>query len=172
MKPYNYQVKLHDGIMHVSFEYVQFCSAAHYAMFGQSPWRTLADKAFLGVYRQLRDFLMRDTRSADPVKKDEENSDILALDYLPPGYKRHWSLPTWDREWRMAMNKQQAHLTYERDKAWIHYDTNIGIPKLEQELRQAWRLFFKDIEPRHKPEFNRQIDAYRNNPSFCHVNFV
>src|SRR4051794_36687465 len=106
-----------DGIRHVVYEYGNLLEAAHYSLCGSAPWRTSCDDAFLLGSRKLDDFLMRDERSK---LRGEEQDDILALDYLPQGHLRSWSLPVWSTRWRLAMNKQLAHIAYCRDEEWNH----------------------------------------------------
>jgi hypothetical protein len=57
------------------------------------------------------------------------------------------------------MNRQLAHLSYDRNKCWDHRD---WIPQLEREFREAWQLFMTDVEPQHKSEFENQIDICRS----------
>src|ERR1700719_2825263 len=105
--------QLSRGIEHVCYEYANLMSAAHWDMRGQASWRTHADDAFLLGYRKLGDFLLNEHRSR---MFEKDLPDILALDYLAPGQCITWTLPTWNKEWRDAMNKQLAHLSYVRDK--------------------------------------------------------
>ena len=132
---------LHEGIEHTCYEYANLMSAAHWSIHGQAPWRTNADDAFLLGYRKLGDFLLNKKRSRK--FNGEENPDILALDYLPPGYTPAWTLTTWTNEWRNHMNKQLAHLSFIRDKEWIHYK---WVPILEKEFRTAWGEFLLAVD--------------------------
>src|SRR6185369_1397079 len=117
--PYPLTAKLiHKGIEHVCYEYANLMSAAHWTIQGTAPWRTNVDDAFLLGYRKLGDFLLKKTRS---TKNGVELPDILAIDYLKSGYKPKWKLPTWKKEWQAQMDKQLAHVSFIRDKEWIHY---------------------------------------------------
>jgi hypothetical protein len=137
--PYSHGSMLIRGIEHTCYEYANLMSAAYWSIHGAAPWRTHADDAFLLGYRKMHDFLLHKTRSK---RRNGELPDILALDYLPTnlptGYVPNWSLPTWTREWRDAMDRQLAHLSYEREKSWDHRQ---WVPTLEKEFRKAWRLF-------------------------------
>lgn len=138
-------------------------SAGHWDMEGAAPWRTHADDAFLLGYRKLGDFLLDQHRS---TSRGHELPDILALDYLPSGYAPDWTLPIWTREWRDPMNKQLAHLSYVRDKAWVHYK---WVPNLEKEFRVAWGKFRRAIDPRYKRRFAVEIAACRRKPGFAGI---
>jgi hypothetical protein len=137
-----------DGIRHVVYEYGNLRVAAHYSLCGSAPWRTSCDDAFLLGCRKLDDFLMRDKRSK---MYGQEQDDILALDYLPQGHRRSWSLPIWSAEWRLPMNKQLAHIAYCRDKEWNHVK---WVPRLEREFRTAWLKFRESIVDE---EYKRQF---------------
>lgn len=155
---------LKRGIEHVCYEYANLISAAHYDLHGQAPWRTHCDDAFLLGYRKMGDFLMRDTR---PKCQGVELPDILALDYLPSGFERSWALPTWENEWRATMDKQLAHITFERDREWNH---SLVVPKLESEVRAAWTAFLSAIlDLAHKTEFETQMANCRAKPGFSEV---
>ena len=147
--------QLSRGIEHVCYEYANLMSAAYWDMRGQAPWRTHADDAFLLGYRKIGDFLLNKHRSK---MFGQEMPDILALDYLSTGQPVTWTLPTWNAEWREAMNKQLAHLSYERDKSWVHYK---WIPKLEAEFRTAWQEFRKAVHPNYRRRFAYQIAKCR-----------
>ena len=151
-KLYSPGIRLIRGIEHTCYEYANLISAAYWSMHGEAPWRTHADDAFLLGYRKMHDFLLFKTRSTQ--KNGDELPDILALDYLPSGYIPTWTLPTWTTEWRRAMDRQLAHLSYEREKSWDHRK---WVPKLEKEFREAWALFLQAVDPQYKKEFSKQI---------------
>ena len=65
----------------------------------------------------MRDFLLKDKRSS---RNGAELPDILAIDYLPDAFVS-WDLPTWEAEWQAEMDKQLAHITFEREKKWEHW---------------------------------------------------
>jgi len=142
---------LKRGIEHVCYEYANLISAAHWSINGQAPWRTNVDDAFLLGYRKLRDFLFKDKRSE---RKGQELPDILASDYLPPGLARTWTLPTWELEWQVEMDKQLAHITFEREKEWNHLK---WVPPLGSEMRTAWAAFLAVVDPLHRAEFTAQL---------------
>jgi hypothetical protein len=142
---------LKRGIEHVCYEYANLISTAHWSINGQAPWRTNVDDAFLLGCRKLRDFLIKDKRSE---RRGVELPDILASDYLLPGFARTWTLPTWDLEWQAEMDKQLAHITFEREKEWNHLK---WVTKLESEMRTAWAEFLAVVDPQHKPEFRAQL---------------
>src|SRR5690349_1712180 len=98
---------LKRGIEHVCYEYANLISAAHWSINGRAPWRTNVDDAFLLGYRKLRDFLLKDKRSE---RKGVEVPDVVASDYLQPGFARTWQLPSWESEWQAEMDKQLAHI--------------------------------------------------------------
>lgn len=153
-------VLLQRGIEHVCYEYANLISAAHWSINGQAPWRTNVDDAFLLGYRKLRDFLLKDKRSK---RNGLELPDILANDYLPLGSARKWTLPTWEREWQVVMDKQLAHITFERGKEWKHQK---WVPTLESEMRTAWANFLSVVDPQYKPEFMAQLARCQRKPGF------
>lgn len=155
---------LKRGIEHVCYEYANLISAAHCDLHGQAPWRMHCDDAFLLGYRKMRDFLMRDKRSE---RKGVELPDILARDYLPSLFTRAWDLPTWEKEWQAEMDKQLAHITFEREKEWNHLKR---VPTLESEMRTAWAAFLDAvIDPVHKTEFASQLATCQAKPGFDSV---
>ena len=155
---------LKRGIEHVCYEYANLISAAHWDLHGQAPWRTHCDDAFLLGYRKMRDFLMRHKRSE---RRSAELPDILAGDYLPSGFTRAWDLPTWENEWQAEMDKQLAHITFEREKEWNHLK---WVPTLESEMRTAWAAFLNAvIDPAHKTEFASQVAICQAKPGFNSV---
>lgn len=151
---------LKRGIKHVCYEYANLISAAHWSLHGQPPWRTNVDDAFLLGYRKLRDFLLKDTRSKG---KHSEFPDVLACDYTVRNRKRTWSLPTWDSKWRAVMDKQLAHISFERESEWDH---RIWLPRLEGEMRTAWAAFLLALEPQHKLAFKAELARCRGKPGF------
>jgi hypothetical protein len=156
--------QLTRGIEHICYEYANLMSAAHWDMKGSAPWRTHADDAFLLGYRKLGDFLLNQHRSKK--LNGQELPDILALDYLPSGYAPNWTLPVWTSEWRNPMNKQLTHLSYIRDKAWVHYD---WVPRLEEEFRIAWQKFRRAIDPKYKRRFAAEITKCRHKQGFAGI---
>lgn len=142
---------LKRGIVHVCYEYANLVSAAHYDIHGQAPWRTHCDDAFLLGYRKMRDFLLKRRRIA---RNGVELPDILASDYYPAATTPTWELPTWEKEWQVAMDKQLAHITFEREKEWNHLK---WVPTLVSEMRTAWTKFLDGVDATHKPEFTAQI---------------
>jgi hypothetical protein len=71
---------------------------------------------------------------------------FLATDCLPPGYITIRALPTWKMEWQEALNRQFAHLSYERERSWDHLR---WVPTLEKEFREAKQI----AHCRRKPGF-------------------
>ena len=132
-------------------------------MNGAAPWRTHADDAFLLGCRKLGDFLLNPSRSKS---NGEELPDILALDYLPSGCTPSWTLPIWKKEWMGPMNKQLAHLSYMRDKEWVHYN---WVPKLEKEFRIAWREFLCEVDPKYKSSFAAEITKCQRKQGFAGI---
>lgn len=151
---------LKHGIEHVCYEYANLISAAHWSLNGQAPWRTNVDDAFLLGYRKLRDFLLKDTRSH---RSGVELPDILANDYVPLGFVRTWALPIWELEWQAEMDKQLAHISFQREKEWCHRK---WVPKLEREMRIAWAEFLAAVEAQHMSEFRAQLAHCQGKPGF------
>ena len=165
LKPFSPDRKeLARGIEHISYEYANLMSAAHWDMKGAPPWRTHADDAFLLGCRKIGDFLLNRHRSKR--RDGSELPDILALDYLPPDFVPDWSLRIWKKEWRDVMNRQLVHLSYVREKSWVHYD---WVPKLEKEFREAWRKFRRAIHPKHKRRFSAEMTKCRRKPGFAAI---
>jgi hypothetical protein len=153
---------LHRGIEHVCYEYANLMSAAYWTIHGAAPWRTNVDDAFLLGYRKLADFLMKKKRME---RLGAELPDILASDYYPP-FPPVWKLPTWEKEWQAEMDKQLAHISFVRDKEWIHYK---WVPILESEFRTAWAMFLDAVDPKFKPEFDAQIAHCQAKPGFAGI---
>ena len=162
-KPYLPVSMLKRGIEHVCYEYANLMSAAYWSLHGAPAWRTHADDAFRLGCRKMHDFLLREERLKG---KGSELPDILARDYLPTGYAVNWTLPTWEREWSEATNRQIAHVSYEREKEWNH---ELWVPALEEEFRAAWGLFLQAIDPQYKQEFAKQIEQCRHKPGFVDI---
>jgi hypothetical protein len=156
---------LKRGIEHVCYEYANLISAAHWSVHGQASWRTHANDAFLLGYRKLRDFLLKPKRSKYKLSTGQwvENPDILASDYLPLPFTRTWTLPLWETEWKQAMDKQLAHISFDREKEWDHMK---WVLRLEGEMRTAWADFLAAVDPKYKPEFEAQIAHCRSKPGF------
>ncbi len=134
-------------------EYANLRSAAFHSWIGKPPWRSHCDDAFLLGCRKMRDFLMKKQRTVDSNK---ELDDILALDYLPPpGTATPWRLPLWRKHWQYAMNKQLAHLSYQRDKEWDH---TVWIPQLLPEFITAWEEFMNAVvDPVYRAAFAEHL---------------
>ncbi len=147
--------QLSRGIKHICYEYANLISAARWDMNGSPPWRTHADDAFLLGCRKMADFLLNPQRSR---AKGAELPDVLALDYLPSGCIPSWTLPTWTGEWRDAMNRQLAHLSYDRDKEWVHDE---WVPALEREFRVAWLAFLDAVDVKYKAAFDAEMRQCR-----------
>ena len=151
---------LKRGIAHVCYEYANLISAAYWSIHGEAPWRTHADDAFLLGYRKLADFLLKDKR---PRRNGVELPDLRAKDYLPADTTRTWVLPTWTSEWQVAMDKQLAHITFERDEEWVHWR---WVPPLEEEMKLAWAQFLRSVDPQYKSEFAAQLSKCLARPGF------
>jgi hypothetical protein len=52
------------------------------------------------------------------------------------------------------MDKQLAHITFEREKEWNHLK---WVPTLESEMRTAWAAFLAVVDPQHEGEFRGQL---------------
>jgi hypothetical protein len=154
---------LKRGIEHVCYEYANLISAAHWSINGQPSWRTNVDDAFLLGYRKLRDFLLKDKRSDH---KGMEPPDILASHYSLPGLPRTWTLPTWELEWQAEMDKQLAHIRFEREKEWNHIR---WVPTLESEMRTAWAAFLASADPQRRSEFAARLARCQGKPGFSAV---
>jgi hypothetical protein len=154
---------LKRGIVHVCYEYANLISAAHCDIHGAAPWRTHCDDAFLLGYRKMRDFLLKGKRTA---RNGAELPDILATDYLPAGTILTWTLPTWETEWQAEMDKQLAHITFEREKEWNHLK---WVPTLEREMREAWTKFIDALDAQTKADFVAEIAMCQKKPGFSGV---
>lgn len=147
------------AIEHVVFDYTYLLSAAHHTLFGAAPWRVHAEKALLLHYRNVDEFLMRDTREGR----------ILATDYLEPAAARCWDLPTWRSEWREHMRTHLDHLGYERldERCWTPHK---WVSILDGEVRTAWKQFYDAItDAEYRLEFVRQVEIRRRELVAFHV---
>ena len=153
-----------SGITHVVYEYANLMAAAYYSIHGSAPWRTNCDDAFLLGCRKLDDFLMKDKRT---TRKGVELDDVLAVDYLPERSTRGWTLPLWGEIWREPMNKQLAHIAYDRTKEWNHVE---WVPKLREEFRKAWGDFRKAVtDATYKEQFESELTLCRKRPGFAKI---
>ncbi len=69
------------------------------------------------------------------------------------GYKG--DLPVSD-EWRKSINKQLAHVTFERDVAPREITRDVQLA-LYDELKKAWRTFRKDLPESYAREFRERV---------------
>ncbi|HEU0123036.1 MAG TPA: hypothetical protein VFQ91_21080 [Bryobacteraceae bacterium] len=147
------------AIEHVVFDYTYLLSAAHHTLFGAAPWRVHAEKALLLHYRNVDEFLLRDSR----------DGRILATDYLEPETARCWDLPTWRAEWREHMRTHLDHLGYERlaERSWTPHK---WVSILDGEARTAWKQFYDAItDQEYRQEFVRQVEIRRRELVAFHV---
>jgi hypothetical protein len=156
--------QLDEGVVHICYEYSNLMSAAYWDVNGRAPWRTHADDAFLLGCRKMADFFLRTTRSK--LRNGDELPDILALDYIVPNSKRKWTLDIWSKQWRGPMDKQLAHLSYVRNKSWDH---RLWVTKLENEFRTVWRKFRRELDPRYKGIFTKELAKCRRKPGFATI---
>jgi hypothetical protein len=152
------------AVKDIVYEYANFISAAHHSIHGHAPWRTNCDDAFLLGCRKLDDFLTK----ADRLRMGNvELDDVLARDYLSSATIPDWVLPIWSVEWRAAMNKQLAHISYTRDKEWNH---DIWVPQLRREFETAWWKFRAAVtDDSYNQEFERQTGICQAKPGFENV---
>ena len=61
------------------------------------------------------------------------------------------------------MDKQLAHLSYERDKAWMHYK---WVPTLENDFRETWTKFRRAVAPQYRAAFAAEIAKCRTKDGF------
>ena len=61
------------------------------------------------------------------------------------------------------MDKQLAHITFEREKEWNHLK---WVPTLESEMRTSWAKFLPVVNPQHKPKFAAQLAHCQGKPDF------
>ncbi len=135
------------AISHIVYEYANLIASGEMlqAAFKPAlvpPANTLVQQAFLLSCRKMADFFLQVAPKQD---------DVNACHYLNPEF----DLPTW-REWKEAVNKQLAHITYyrtSRAKAW----TGRANQPLLEEFRAAWRQFLARLEEPYKSEFDQQI---------------
>jgi hypothetical protein len=157
------RAQLIEGIRHVVYEYGNLMAAGHFSISieGKAPWRTNCDDAFLLGCRKLGDFLLSKGRSK---RCGQELDDILALDYLPQNFIQTWELPVWSNEWRDAMNKQLAHISYTRTKVWVH---ETWVPSLLKEFNGAYWDFQDAITNQDfRAEFDRQFQECQSKEGF------
>jgi hypothetical protein len=147
------------AIEHVVFSYTYLLSAGHYSLFGAAPWRTHAEAAFQAQYRDMADFLLGEPGAGR----------IVAADYLVPGTAREWDLSTWRADWRDVIGTRLDGLVYDRltTPPWTSHKC---VPKLEAEIREAWRLFYESLtDADFRREFVRQVEIRRRELVPFHV---
>lgn len=150
------------AIEHVVYEYANLMSAAFHSLRGPAPVHTHSDDAFLLGYRKLGDFLMLDIR--------RYGDEIIALDYLPMGTVRAWSLRTWEDTWRKPMNKQLTHIAYARIRQPKPWDHRKWVPRLEAEFREAWNGFWTTVsDAEFVGEYRRQLQHCQEKEGFSEI---
>ena len=105
---------------------------------------------------------MPTTTPPPPRQQQSRFVGLVLLSAIPPAH-----LPTWEREWQGEMDKQLAHITFERQKEWNHLT---WVPTLESEMRLAWAAFLKAVvDPAHKTAFASQLAICQAKPGFKSV---
>jgi hypothetical protein len=147
------------AIEHVVFTYTYLLSAGHYCLFGAAPWRAHAETAFQLQYRDMAGFLL-----GEPGQ-----GRIVAADYLDAGAPREWDLPIWRADWEGVIGTRLNGLGYDRltTPAWASHKC---VPKLEAEIREAWRLFYEALtDEGYRKEFVHQVEVRRRELVPFHV---
>ena len=70
---------------------------------------------------------------------------------------------TIELEWQAEMDKQLAHITFEREKEWNHLK---WVPALKSETRIAWAEFLAVVDRQHQLEFTAQHAHCQGKPGF------
>ena len=64
------------------------------------------------------------------------------------------------------MDKQLAHITFEREKEWNHLK---WVPTLEKEMREAWAKFIDALDPQTRDDFVAEIVVCQAKPGFSSI---
>ena len=141
------------GIVHVVHEYANFVSSADMVEHGwdidhklfKAPINTHVSHAFYLNCRKLADFFQK--------RQGRYKRDIMAEDYVP-GFSA--PLPVY-AEWRDPINRQLAHVTYDRitKPKEIKKEARKAI---YEELKHTWREFRKGlVGSPYEAEFKEQV---------------
>ena len=139
------------AIHHIVHEYANFVSSAEMVLTGKDvdgkhfkpPINTHVSHAFYLNCRKLADFFQTRTGAKD---------DVLAKHFVS-GFTA--KLPVCD-EWRTAINRQLAHISYRRDVDSREI-TRDAQQALYDELRGIWREFRSQLPQSYVAEFTRQL---------------
>jgi hypothetical protein len=140
------------AIHHVVHDYVNLISAGtEIQRSPRPPLNSHVQYSFILQYRKFADFFSSRRRRYRHKKGD---IDILAKDFVSG--KMHYQLPEW-KKWEDHMNAHIFHLNYLRtrnSRPWTGYEEN---PKMLDEFRAAWRLFFDNLPEPYREEFKKQV---------------
>ena len=142
------------AIDHIVYEYANLVSAGELLKKQHEPptINTHVQDAFLLSCRKMADFFT----------KKPERDDVCSLHYISGQQSR---LPEWEK-WKVAIDKQLAHITFERvkkPKPWHGTKTN---PVLLEEFRNAWKRLLSRMDPDVHKLFEAQISARKRAPGF------
>src|ERR1035441_3239548 len=101
------EAQLLKSVEYVVYEYANLVSATA-ARQVAPPINTHLQDAFLLSCRKLAGFFLT-------AKADVTQHDIVAEDFTES--PQPYTLPEWQK-WKIAMDKQLAHITWKRDKGW------------------------------------------------------
>jgi hypothetical protein len=136
-----------SAVHHVVHDYANLVSAGvTIPTCPPPPLNTHLQHAFILNCRKLVHFFH------DP----RDGKDIVAADFFPLKGKPRFRFPAW-KQWGKAMDKQIAHLSYERvtnPKPWDGYKENA---LFLEELQNAWKIFLRELPAPYKTEFEKKI---------------
>jgi hypothetical protein len=147
------EAEFQSAVWHVVYEYGNLISAGELLQKPLTPpINTHVQDAFLISVRKLADFFTVLPKEYDVVASDYTNSPQI------------YNLPTWN-QWSKAIDRQLAHITWKRDQGW---NGSANKPLME-ELRAAWKLFLKNLDPKYKAEFEQNIAKRKGDKEYANL---
>ncbi|MGI8785169.1 MAG: hypothetical protein ACR2L2_16145 [Acidobacteriota bacterium] len=142
------------AVEHIVHDYANLISSGemlrpHFDPILIPPANTHVQHAFLLNCRKLGDFFQAHGKKPnDMFAKHFPDADVAEFDLSVC------------KKWRVHIDKQLAHLTYDRLNSKKSWDGSANQPLLE-ELRKAWRLFRSTLKEPYKLQFKRQLEGRR-----------
>jgi len=142
-----------EAVHHVVHDYANLVSSGDLTQDEsvKPPLNTHIQHAFLLNCRKLADFF---------TCKSKNKMDIILSHFLHG--EKGFDLPVWE-DWGKPMNKQLAHLSYERVTNPEKWDGQANKLLLE-EFKGKWKLFRSKLPEPYRSEFEKQIRE-RQQPS-------
>ena len=141
---------------HIVHDYVNLISAAkEIERQPNSPLNSHVQYSFILQYRKFADFFSNKRRKGNAKKGDKA---MLAKDFVSS--KIRYKLSEW-KKWDDHMNGHIFHINYFRTRNTRPWEGHKENPKMLEEFRVAWKLFFDSLPASRKAEFREEVDLKR-----------